>query len=79
MNGDQVDHPTDSYPILVQKTWSPFLNGKTARYLANIGQLQDLRALEHDVLFLNFCLSITPFTRIHSKRDAPTLKSCAAY
>ncbi|BCM94552.1 hypothetical protein IAD21_06459 (plasmid) [Abditibacteriota bacterium] len=54
MNGDQVDHPTDSYPILVQKTWSPFLNGKTARYLANIGQLQDLRALEHDVLFLNF-------------------------
>ena len=54
MNGDQVDHPAEAYPALVQKTWAPFLDGKTASYLANVGQLQELRELNHDVLFLNF-------------------------
>jgi hypothetical protein len=38
----------------VQKTWGTFLNGKTASYLANVGQMQEMRELEHDVLFLNF-------------------------
>jgi hypothetical protein len=54
--GDQVDiiKESSSYTSLTEKTWNALLQGKKARYLQNIGELQRIRTLTHDVYFLNY-------------------------
>src|SRR5439155_19906079 len=43
-----------SYGELVANEWEPNLHGKKVKYLPNIGELQQERALAHDVYFLNY-------------------------
>ena len=52
--GDLIDLPTHSYPSLVDKEWNHNASGKKATYLANIGALQQVSALDHDIYFLNY-------------------------
>ena len=52
--GDQVDFAKDRYTDLINKAWSSLLQEKKARYLHNIGELQQERLLSHDVYFLNY-------------------------
>jgi len=54
--GDQADIVKGglSYTNLTEKTWNAILQGKKAKYLQNIGELQRVRILEHDVYFLNY-------------------------
>ena len=43
-----------NYDKLVETYWDRKFNGKRAAYLSNLGQLQQLEKLEHDLYFLNF-------------------------
>ncbi len=52
--GDLIDLPTNSYPALVDKEWNHSSSNKKATYLANIGALQQLSALNHEIYFLNY-------------------------
>ncbi len=52
--GDQIDLFDERYADLVAKVWGPILGGKQVKYLQNIGELQQERALAHDVYFLNY-------------------------
>jgi hypothetical protein len=52
--GDQIDIGADRYPKLIEEEWNPILQGKQAIYLPNVGELQQLRALKHDIYFLNY-------------------------
>lgn len=52
--GDQIDLFDERYADLVAKVWGPILGGKQVKYLQNIGELQQERALAYDVYFLNY-------------------------
>ena len=52
--GDVGELPESSYADLVAKEWNPLLHGGTAGYLATVGDLQELRTLQHTLYFLNF-------------------------
>jgi len=52
--GDQMDLFDARYGELVANVWEPILHGKKVKYLQNIGELQQERALAHDVYFLNY-------------------------
>jgi len=52
--GDQMDLFDARYGELVANVWGPILRGKKVKYLQNIGELQQERALAHDVYFLNY-------------------------
>ncbi len=52
--GDQMDLFDARYGELVANEWEPILHGKKVKYLPNIGELQQERALAHDVYFLNY-------------------------
>lgn len=54
MRSEQVEHSSERYPVLVREGWSGLLKGRTAGYLSKIGELQNLRELEHALFFLNF-------------------------
>ena len=54
--GDQVDIVNVNYPSIVSNEWNSELDGGTAGYLANIGELQKLPQLSHKLYFLNFLL-----------------------
>lgn len=52
--GDQMDLFDARYEELVADEWEPILHGEKVKYLQNIGELQQERALAHDVYFLNY-------------------------
>lgn len=52
--GDVGELPENSYADLVAREWNPLLHGGTAGYLATVGDLQELRTLQHILYFLNF-------------------------
>ncbi len=52
--GDQMDLFDARYEELIANEWEPILHGKKLKYLQNIGELQQERALAHDVYFLNY-------------------------
>lgn len=57
VTGDQVDLPIGSYPDLVEKEWHQSGSGKPgtkATYLPNLGALQNLPSMNHDLYFLNY-------------------------
>jgi hypothetical protein len=55
-SGEPAELPRNGYPDLIAKAWAPILTraGKSAAYLANIGELQRLRECQHDLYFLNY-------------------------
>jgi hypothetical protein len=54
--GDQADILTSDYTSQVLGAWNPVLKsaGKSAAYLPNLGELQQLKALQHDFYVLNY-------------------------
>jgi hypothetical protein len=56
VTGDLTDLPTHDYSALVAGTWAGILNqrGKSVGYLAEIGDVQDLNKLDHNLYFLNY-------------------------
>jgi hypothetical protein len=52
--GDAGEVDDAGYPKLIASEWNPVLKGKTAGYLATVGDLQDLQDLRHALYFLNF-------------------------
>jgi len=52
--GDHNDLTTKNYPALVDKSWQPILHEKRVTYLPNIGALQGLGGLDHDMYVLNY-------------------------
>jgi hypothetical protein len=52
--GDQIDFSDERYAELVVNVWEPMLHGKKVKYLRNIGELHQERALAHDAYFLNY-------------------------
>lgn len=56
VTGDLTDIETKDYGKLVTQIWGKLLapRGKSAGYLATIGELQNLAELKHDLYFLNY-------------------------
>ena len=53
---DQADFNDVPYPAVVTRTWEPLLGKGKAKYLQNVGELQQVRSLTHSVYFLNYLL-----------------------
>ena len=53
---DQAGFNDVPYPTVVARTWEPLLGEEKAKYLQNIGELQQERSLTHNVYFLNYLL-----------------------
>jgi hypothetical protein len=58
VTGDLTDLRSRDYPTLVAGTWDSILkqHGKSASYLPEIGALQNLSKLEHNLYFLNYLI-----------------------
>ncbi len=56
VTGDLTDLSTVNYPTLISKTWDGILkpHGKSALYLENVGEFQNLIVLNEKIYFLNY-------------------------
>jgi hypothetical protein len=44
-----------SYEKIIQETWAGFVGSKKFKFLPHLGALKEIRKVEHDVYFLNYC------------------------
>lgn len=83
VTGDLTDLQTRDYSVLITNTWEGMLKqrGKSSCYLANVGELQGLSKLDHQVYFLNYLAvdvilhgSTLTYGQDHETRIQDTLK-----
>lgn len=72
--GDVGEIPENSYADLVAREWNPLLHGGTAGYLATVGDLQDLRTLQHTLYFLNFTQTDTALHEDNRQTGRPHIE-----